>query len=73
MLDKVLIANRGEIALRILRACKELGIKTCLVSPELQGRNVDGELDQILGLVDLNDLDAVCTKNPDFWLESLRD
>lgn len=31
MFDKILIANRGEIALRIIRACREMGIKTVVV------------------------------------------
>lgn len=35
MFKKVLIANRGEIALRIIRACRELGIKTAIVYSDI--------------------------------------
>ncbi|PPI86430.1 acetyl-CoA carboxylase biotin carboxylase subunit [Candidatus Pantoea edessiphila] len=43
MLDKIVIANRGEIALRILRACKELDIKTVAVHSD-----IDRELKHVL-------------------------
>jgi acetyl-CoA carboxylase biotin carboxylase subunit len=43
MLEKVLIANRGEIALRILRACREMGIKTVAVHS-----TVDNNLKHVL-------------------------
>ncbi|MDG6217981.1 MAG: acetyl-CoA carboxylase biotin carboxylase subunit [Candidatus Thermoplasmatota archaeon] len=40
MLNKVLIANRGEIALRIMRACKELGIATVAVFSDADSKSL---------------------------------
>ena len=40
MFEKILIANRGEIALRIIRACKELGIKTVAVFSEADANSL---------------------------------
>jgi len=40
MFNKILIANRGEIALRIVRACKEMGIETVVVHSTVDGNSM---------------------------------
>jgi len=44
MLHKVLIANRGEIALRIIRACREMGIRTVLAHSEVDRQSLPAML-----------------------------
>src|SRR5205085_933637 len=40
MFEKILIANRGEIAVRIIRACKELNIRTVAVYSEIDANSI---------------------------------
>jgi acetyl-CoA carboxylase biotin carboxylase subunit len=49
MFQRILIANRGEIALRIIRACRELGVETvCVVSEEDRGADYLALADQAI-------------------------
>jgi hypothetical protein len=51
---------------------KNAGFKLCLVSPELQGRDAETEIPQLMQLLGERDIqaDAVCTKRPDLWEKS---
>ncbi|MBC8060313.1 MAG: acetyl-CoA carboxylase biotin carboxylase subunit [Clostridiaceae bacterium] len=44
MFSKILIANRGEIAVRVIRACRELGIETVAVHSDIEGEAMHSEM-----------------------------
>lgn len=46
MFRKILIANRGEIAIRIIRACREMGIETVAVYSEADREALHTQLDR---------------------------
>jgi hypothetical protein len=48
---------------------KNAGFKLCLVSPELQGRDAETEIPQLIQLLGERDIqaEAICTKRPDLW------
>lgn len=58
MFKKVLIANRGEIAVRIIRACKELGIKTVAIYNEIESTARHVKLADEAYMIGVNPLDT---------------
>ena len=48
MFQKILIANRGEIALRIIRACRELGIRTVAIYSQADAEALHAQLADVI-------------------------
>jgi len=54
-----------------LRKYKNAGLKICLVSNELQGRKIDHKIKNIIELNQFSMIDAICTKEPNFYVQIL--
>ena len=80
MFNKILIANRGEIALRIIRACKEMGIRTVAVHSDVgmhcSGAKVNGKLVPLRTALNNGDIVEIVTsashKPSKDWLKYVR-
>ena len=46
---------------------KKMGYRVCLASPELHQRELESELIQIFGFIEMTPIDSVCTKHPERW------
>ncbi len=62
MFNKVLVANRGEIAVRIIRACKELGIPTVAIYNEVEGTARHVKLADEAYMIGVDPLDTYLNK-----------
>jgi acetyl/propionyl-CoA carboxylase alpha subunit len=58
MFKKVLVANRGEIACRIIRACKELGIQTVAIYNEIESTARHVKMADEAYMIGVNPLDT---------------
>src|SRR6478735_286415 len=59
MFSKILIANRGEIALRIIRACREMGIQTAVVYSTADKDAAYLKLPRIISAAEISDVQAI--------------
>ena len=68
MFNKILIANRGDVALRVLRACKEMGIPSVIVHSTADADSMPVRLADESSVSALRAAPNPISTSPRFWL-----